>query len=138
MNNQLVKKTFWNDLPSLFGGRDLFSGFRGDFEKILNGRCDFEEDDEKYYVELEVPGVKKEEIDIGLKNDVLTISWKREKEEKRGLKNSTYERREGSFTRSFNVEGADASNINAELKNGILKISLAKHENAKPKKIEIK
>ena len=131
---------FWDDMPSLFDkGRKLFTGFTNEFDKILNGKCDFEELDDKYFVELEVPGVKKNEINLSLKNDVLTISWSRKKEEKEEKsKRRSYERSEESFTRSFNVDGADSEKINASLKDGVLKIVLPKHENAKPKKIEIK
>jgi len=59
------------------------------------------------------------------------------KENRSGKGKSRYERSEGSFTRSFDVEGSDAEKIEAELKNGILKITLPKHEMSKPKKIEI-
>ena len=131
---------FWEDMPSLFDkGRKLFSGFTNEFDKILNGKCDFEELDDKYLVELEVPGVKKDEINISLKNDILTISWSRKREEnKEESKRRSYERSEGSFTRSFNVDGADPNKIEAGLKDGLLRIVLPKQENAKPKKIEIK
>jgi len=121
-------KDFWDDVPSLFnrswGFPKLFSG---EFDKILNGKCDFEELDDKYVVELEVPGVQKDEISVSLKNENLTISWSRKKEKKEGdNKNSRYERNEGSFTRSFHVEGTDPEKIEADLKNGVLKLVLPK------------
>jgi len=132
---------FWDDVPALFerGKRALFSGLSSEFDKILNGKCDFEELEDKYLVELEVPGVQKDEINLSLKNDTLTISWsrKREKKEEKTARKS-YERSEGSFTRSFNVEGADSDKIQAALKDGVLKIVLPKSENSKAKKIEIK
>jgi len=133
-------KDFWNDVPSIFNRNWNFPKlFNDEFDKILNGKSDFEEFEDKYVVELEVPGVEKDEVNIGLKNDNLTISWNRERENKDGdKKNYKYERREGSFSRSFNVEGADSNKIQAELKNGLLKIVLPKLEEAKSKKIEIK
>jgi len=132
---------FWDDMPALFesGKRALFSGLSNEFDKILNGKCDFEELEDKYLVELEVPGVQKNEISLSLKNDNLTISWsrKREKKDDKAARKS-YERSKGSFTRSFNVDGADPDKIQAALKDGVLKIVLPKSENSKAKKIEIK
>lgn len=133
-------KNFWKETPSIF---DIdfswpFKNLSTEFDKILNGRSDFEELDDKYIIEIEVPGVKKDEINISLKDDVITVSWKREREKKEGIKNIRYERSMGSFTRSFSVEGADANNIKAELKNGVLKIVVPKLEHAKAKQIEIK
>lgn len=132
---------FWDDMPALFerGKRALFSGLSSEFDKILNGKCDFEELEDKYLVELEVPGVQKDEINLSLKNEILTISWnrKREKKEEKTTRKS-YERSEGSFTRSFNVDGAEPDKIQAALKDGVLKIVLPKSENSKAKKIEIK
>ena len=147
MSNNLIKRDFWDTIPKwdtawdnfpdFFRSKNLFKGFDNEFEKILNGKCDFEETDDRYVIELEVPGVKKDEINISLKNEVLTISWSSKKENKGGKGKSRYERSEGSFTRSFDVEGSDAGKIDAELKNGVLKITLPKHEMSKPKKIEI-
>jgi len=133
-------KDFWDDVPSFFNRNLNFPKmFSGEFDKILNGKCDFEEFGDKYVVELEVPGVKKDEINVSLKNENLTISWKRKNEKKEGdKKNSKYERSEGSFTRSFHVEGTDQEKIHAELKYGVLKLMLPKLEEAKAKKIQIK
>jgi len=141
MNKDLTLfKDFWNDMPSLFKGNWGFPKlFSDEFDKILNGKCDFEEFEDKYSVELEVPGVEKNEINVSLKNETLTISWNRKREKKEGdKKNSKYERSEGSFTRSFRVPGADSEKIEAELKNGVLKLVLPKKPEAKSKKIEIK
>jgi HSP20 family protein len=133
-------KDFWDDVPTFFNKNWGFPKvFTDEFDKIFNGKCDFEEFEDKYAIDLEVPGVEKNEINISLKDDDLKISWNRKKENKEGdKKNSRYKRREGSFTRSFTVKGADPDKINAELKNGVLKIVLPKFEEAKSKRIEIK
>lgn len=130
---------FWNDVPSIFDfNKNIFKGFSEEYSKILNGKCDFEEMEDKYEVELEVPGVMKDEIEISLRNENLIIGWSRKREEKKNKpKNKHYERSEGSFTRSFHVEGADSEKIKADLKNGVLKIVVPKIEGAKTKKIEI-
>ena len=124
---------FWNDVPSLFGkGED-------EFLKIMNGKCDFEEHDDRYALELEVPGVKKEEISLEISNDVLTVSWSRKKEKKSGIgKNSRFERSRGNFSRSFSVRGADSDRITASLKNGLLSVELPKTNLYRAKRIEIK
>ncbi|HPO49653.1 MAG TPA: Hsp20/alpha crystallin family protein [Spirochaetota bacterium] len=134
--NELIKRGFGDFAPDFFKTDNLFK-FNREFEKILNGRSDFEEDNDKYTVELEIPGVKKEEVEITLKNDVLTIGWSRKKENKKTFGKSIYERAEGSFSRSFDVEGADSKKIEAELKNGVLKVVVAKREDFKPFSIKI-
>lgn len=133
-------RDFWNDVPSVFDyPKDILKDFPDDFSKIMNGKCDYEEHDDKYHVELEVPGIKKNEIEITLNDDLLKISWSRQRENKKGFRKKTkYERSEGSFTRSFQVSGADAEKISAELKEGILKIDLPKKDDYKPKMIKIK
>jgi len=140
MSNALVRlNNIFNNLPSVFD-EDLWEvDFPNEYSKVLNGRCDFEEDNEKYKVMLEVPGVKKDEININLKNDNLTISWKREREKNEDTKKrAVYERSSGSFTRNFYVENADADKVEAELKDGILTLTLHKKESAKPREIAIK
>ncbi len=139
-NKSLAKfKDFWRDVPSVFNDDWFKISYPSEMKKILNGKCDFEELEDRYELELEVPGIKKDEIKVSLKNDYLTIGWNRVKEHKNEkARNASYERSEGSFTRSFYVEGADPGKINAELKNGILKLVLHKKENSKAKQITIK
>lgn len=101
---------------------------------------DITEDDKEYLIKAELPEMKKEEIKINVHEDVLSISGERkyEKEEK-GKKYHRVERAYGSFVRSFTLpEDADSSKINAEYKEGVLKLHLPKSEKAKPKAIEVK
>jgi HSP20 family protein len=101
---------------------------------------DITEDDKEYLIKAELPEMKKEEIKINVHEDVLSISGERryEKEEK-GKKYHRVERAYGSFVRSFTLpEDADGSKINAEYKEGVLKLHLPKSEKAKPKAIEVK
>lgn len=101
---------------------------------------DIVEDDKEYLIKAELPEVKKEEIKVGVQDDVLTITGERkyEKEEK-DKKYHRIERAYGSFSRSFTIpDDADGTKVSAEFKEGILKIHLPKSEKAKPKSIEVK
>lgn len=101
---------------------------------------DITEDDKEYIVKAEIPDMKKEDIKINVHDDVLSISGDRkyEKEEK-GKKYHRVERAYGSFMRSFTLpEDADGSKVNAEYKDGVLKVHLPKSEKAKQKTIEVK
>jgi len=101
---------------------------------------DITEDDKEYVVKAEIPEMKKEDIKINVHDDVLTITGERkyEKEEK-GKKYHRVERAYGSFMRSFTLpEDADGTKVNAEYKDGVLKVRLPKSEKAKPKSIEVK
>jgi len=101
---------------------------------------DITEDDKEYLVKAEIPEMKKEDIKINVHDDVLTVSGDRkyEKEEK-GKKFHRVERAYGSFMRSFALpENADGSKINAEYKDGVLKVHLPKSEQAKKKTVEVK
>lgn len=144
MSKDLIRNNFFKSPISSFFNEGFekefkwLSTFSKEFDKILNGRCDFEEKEDSYEIEIDVPGVKKDEIEISLKNDILTINWNRKTEKKKGQGKGFYERSEGSFSRSFSVDGADEKGITAELKDGVLKIVVPKLEEAKPKKIEIK
>ncbi len=101
---------------------------------------DIVEDEKEYLIKAELPEVKKEDVKVTVQDDVLTIAGERkyEKEEK-GKKYHRVERAYGSFERSFTLpEDADGTKVNAEFKDGILKVRLAKTEKAKPKSIEVK
>lgn len=98
------------------------------------------EDEKEFLVKAELPEIKKENVKVSVENGTLQISGERkmEKEEK-GKKYHRIEREYGSFSRSFTLpEGADAAKINAEFKDGVLNVHIAKSEKAKSKAIEVK
>ena len=91
------------------------------------------------HIVAEVPGVPKADIKIQLEDNVLTISGERKMPEKK--EDAVFVRQEityGQFERSFKLPfEVDASNVNAEYQDGILRIQLPKAEAAKPKAIVI-
>lgn len=97
------------------------------------------ESEGNYHIELAAPGLKKDDFKINLDKNVLSISAEQEAEETEEKKN--YSRREysyNSFVRSFNLpDSVDQSNIEAEYQNGVLKINVAKREEAKYQSREI-
>ena len=101
---------------------------------------DIFEDNKEYLIKAELPELKKEEIRVTVENGVLVISGERKLEmEERTKKYHRVERAYGKFVRSFTVPvDVDASKVNAEFKDGVLKLHLAKSEAAKPKQIEVK
>jgi len=100
---------------------------------------DIAENDDHFLVEADLPGVDPKDIEVSMENGVLTLKGEREseiKEEKEGY--SRIERSRGSFYRRFSLpETADSENITAKSNKGVLKITVAKKEAAKPKKITV-
>lgn len=92
------------------------------------------------HVVAEIPGVPKNDINIHLQNDVLTISGERKRpEEKPEAAHVRREIRYGQFERSFKLPyEVDASKVTAEYSDGVLRIQLPKTEAAKPRSIDIK
>lgn len=101
---------------------------------------DIEEHDGVFNIVAELPGVKKEDIKISVENNVLSISAETSKEEKKDTKGyKYYERRSGSYERSFKLQDdLDSSKINASYENGLLKLEIPVKEKAKPRQIPIK
>jgi HSP20 family protein len=100
---------------------------------------DISEDDHNITLLAEIPGVKQEDLNITLENNVLTISGERKfKEEEKKENFHRIERRYGKFTRSFTLPATvDAEKVNATFENGLLNITLAKREEFKAKQITI-
>lgn len=88
---------------------------------------------------VEVPGFKQEDLSVSTENGVLTIQGERKMEEKQEGKNfHRVERAYGKFQRTFTLPGnVNPENIHASLSDGILRIEVAKREEAKPKSIPI-
>ncbi|MBU5483235.1 Hsp20/alpha crystallin family protein [Clostridium sp. MSJ-11] len=103
-------------------------------------KVDLKETDENYLVEADLPGTKREDIDIDFNNNSLVISAKRdESSEERKEDYVRRERHYGEFRRSFHIDNVDEDKINASFSDGILKITLPKLTKGKSnrRKIEI-
>ena len=121
------------------------------FDSILGNDCSFKtsssypkaniiENKDNYLIELDVPGISKEQISLAYKDRVLTISGERQNEKK--VERDNYVSREinyGKFSRSFTLpEGVDSQKIDAQVKDGVLEVIVQKPEKQKLKEIEIK
>ena len=105
-----------------------------DFRPLSQGgmRVNLREDEEKYLLEAELPGVNKEEIILKSNDDVLTIAVKRdERIEKKDENYIVRERRYGSMSRSFYFDDVDFEKVKAKFENGILYVTLPKLEGKK-------
>lgn len=101
---------------------------------------DVVESKDKYTLEMELPGFSKENVDISLKDRVLSISSKNtEKEETKDRRYLVKERTKMNFSRSFTLpDDIDQENVSADFINGILMISIPRKEETKPRTIEIR
>ena len=100
---------------------------------------DVHEDADQFYVQAELPGFAKEEVDITLEDGVLTLRAEHKEEKKDGQRQPLHiERRWTRFERSFTLPTAvNESTVRAALEGGILTITLDKREEVKPRKIQI-
>jgi len=129
--NQLFNQTF--------GGFENFG-----FEQPLTSEnflppVDIFEDEHNITMQAEIPGVKQEDLNITLENNVLTITGERKFQHEEKKENfHRMERRFGKFTRSFTLPASvDAENVIANFENGLLNITLPKREEFKAKQITI-
>ena len=101
---------------------------------------DIIEDEKEYLIKVELPEIQKDDVKVTVEGGVLTIRGERKTEkEQKGRKFHRIERYYGSFERSFSVpDDADDGKVNAEFKDGVLRVHLAKSEKARPKQIEVK
>lgn len=122
----------------------LFSTHEGGDEPAVTAdwvpAVDIKEEDDRFLIHVDVPGVKTEDIDVTMEDGVLTLSGTRfheQREEKDGFRR--VERVSGRFLRRFSLpETADAERIEARCKDGVLEVSIGKQEKVKPKRIEVK
>ena len=100
---------------------------------------DITEDEKEYLITAELPEINKEEIKLTVENGVLILAGERKREnEEKGKKYHRIERAYGSFVRTFALpDNADADKVNAEFKDGLLKVHIGKSEAARPKMIEV-
>ena len=109
-------------------------------ETELTMKIDVKEDDKGFTVKADIPGVKKEDIQIDVDEDrvALRAEVKQEKEEKKGEKVVDSERYNGMVSRSFALPAAvDANGAKAEYKDGVLNLLLPKKSNGSAKRITV-
>jgi HSP20 family protein len=122
----------------------LFNTFRSFDDDLITGAwtpsVDIYENKDQVVIEAELPGMKPEDVNISIENNVLTIQGERKFEKQEESDNyHRIERRYGSFTRSFTLPPTvNPDEVKAEFDNGLLRVTLAKREEAKPRRIEIK
>ncbi|HEX9998767.1 MAG TPA: Hsp20/alpha crystallin family protein [Abditibacterium sp.] len=100
---------------------------------------DVAEDAHEIVLQVELPGIRKEDIDIQLTGDTLRLSGERKREqEARGEYFHRVERSYGAFARTFQIETPiDAAKVSAAYEEGVLTLRLPKQEAVKPRQIEI-
>ncbi len=100
---------------------------------------DIKEENDKFVIEADIPGVDPKDIEISMENGILTIKGERKLE--RQEEKDSYKRIErvyGSFYRRFALpDTADAEKISAKSKNGVLEIVIPKKEEVKPRRITV-
>ena len=124
---------------------DLFKGFwmrpvAFPAEAELKMKIDVKEDDKSFSVKADVPGVRKEDIQVDIDDDHVSIraELKKEKEEKKGEKTVYSERAYGMVSRSFTLPVAvDTKDAKAEYKDGVLNLTLPKKGDGSAKRVAV-
>ena len=128
-------ENFYNMLDDFFGDGTMPS------RNLLRDtfKIDIEETEKEYLVEAEMPGVKKDEIDLGIEEDNLCITVNRAEEANKDGKNYVHrERRQTSMSRRVRLADANLDEIKAKLEEGVLTVTIPKKDKSQAtKKIAI-
>ena len=137
----------WNAFDQLTSFRDEInrffeSSYKNGSSDVLNTwapALDVYEDNGNLFVTAELPGMKKEDIDLSLHENTITISGERRSEKKyEGGDTAREERFFGRFTRSLVLpKSVDAAQVKANYRDGVLTVTLPKAEAARPRQIEV-
>jgi HSP20 family protein len=140
----------WKPYRDLFSIQDeinrMFEDFSGGNARETEDRlmriipaADIVEDKDRFFVKVELPGIRKEDVRVAVHNNMLTISGEKKREfEDKGDTAHRVERSYGVFSRTFELPGVvDHSGIKADYKDGILTLEIPKSEESKPKEIAI-
>lgn len=133
-------ESFSNEVSRFFDSGFENLGIKGvDYGTTWTPSVNIYEDENSYSVEADIPGVNKDDLNVDVDNNILTIKAERKSEDK--IEKENYIRAEsayGTFARRLTIpETVDLTNIKAEYKEGVLKLTLPKKEESKPKKISI-
>ena len=128
-----------NEMNRVFSG--LTPGWDSEegFSTSWTPRVNIFENKDHLVLEAELPGMTRDDFDLSIENNVVTLKGERKFEKKdEGDNYHRVERAYGSFTRSFTLPSTVSSeNVKAEFNNGVLNVSFAKREETKARKIEV-
>jgi HSP20 family protein len=129
---------FRNEMDDLVGR--LFGPAEGETIASFTPHMNVAESDKAYEITVDLPGMKPEEFNVEVKAGELWITGERRHEsEEKGKTFHRVERSHGTFRRVISLApDADAENVNAEYKEGVLHVTVPKTEAALPKRIEVK
>jgi HSP20 family protein len=127
-----VNRLFTTNLSRAFGDEGIARG-------AWNPSVDIYENKEQIVLEAELPGMRREDFDLSIENNVITLRGERRFEKKEESDNyHRVERSYGSFTRSFTLpQTVTAEGATAEYRNGVLRVTLPKREEVKARRIEV-
>ncbi len=136
---------FRKDMDRLFGSMGgLMSSFDDEEDSsIVTSQwapaVDIREEDHQFVINADIPGVPAKDIEVSMENNMLTIKGERSTESKEDRGNyRRIERSHGMFYRRFSLpDTADSGHVKARGKNGVLEITIAKREAAKPHRIAV-
>ena len=115
----------------------LVSDFFSDMLDVadIGFKTDIREDEDNYYIEAELPGLNKDDINIKLEEDNLVISATNEEVQEEEDENYIRrERRTGTYQRAFRIDNVKEDEITAEYEDGILEVTLPKEEQGETQK----
>lgn len=133
----------WDPMRSLRSRDDAFESlFRDLFEQgeaVLEPAAEVSEADGEIVVKMSVPGVDKDQLQVTVENDVLTVRGEhRKEEEKKGKNFYRQEIRYGAFQRAVPLPGeVDSSKTKADLKNGMLTVRLPKSQQPRGRQVQV-
>jgi HSP20 family protein len=120
-------------------GADPFAGLVAPSGVMFAPDVEIKETKDAYVISADLPGVAMDDLEVSVTGNRLTVGGKREEEERReDDRYFTYERTYGTFSRSFVLpEGADLDKIKADLREGVLKVSVPKRAEVQARRVEI-
>ncbi len=133
----------WTSSPLTSLSRELDRVFGGALERPSQGNptapaLALWEEDGSYHVELEIPGVLADDLDVSVHGNRITVKGERHEVKREGAKLHRREWGALEFSRSFELPvDIDDKNVVAELDHGILRLSLPKAEGHKPRKVKV-
>lgn len=130
---QEVNRLFTGNVPHAFDEEGIARG-------SWNPSVDIYENKDQIVIEAELPGMNRDDFDLSVENNVITLRGERRFEKERETDNyHRVERAYGSFTRSFTLPNAvSAEGATADYRNGVLRVTLLKRADTKAQRIEIK